>query len=72
VIVFDPSDQFREIEFRDGMRLVPTYLAAIMEGLATHKMTYEDSVLAANKQMESNHLNAQRDKILAAHFRELR
>lgn len=61
-----------EIEFRDGKRLVPEYLGAIMAGLETHRMTFEEAVQAANRRMEADHLNAQRDSILAAHFRELR
>jgi hypothetical protein len=61
-----------EIEFRDGKRLVPEYLGAIMGGLETHRMTYDEAVLAANRRMEADHLNAQRDRVLAAHFRELR
>jgi hypothetical protein len=64
--------QFREIEFRDGRRLVPDYLGGLMSGLETHRMTFDEAVDAANKRMEANHLNAQRDRVLAAHFRELR
>lgn len=66
------TPQLREIEFRDGKRLVPEYLGAIMSGLETHRMTYEEAVQAANQRMEADHLNAKRDEILAAHFRELR
>lgn len=61
-----------ELEFRDGKRPVPEYLAAIMAGLETHRMTYEEAVQTANRRMEADHLNAKRDEILAAHFRELR
>lgn len=70
--MLDPNDQFRELEFRDGRRLVPAYLGAIMGGLETHRMTYEEAVQVANKRMEADYLNAKRDEILAAHFRELR
>jgi len=70
--MIDPVRQFRELEFRDGKRLVPDYLGAILAGLETHRMTYEEAVLAANRRMEADHLNAKRDEILAAHFRELR
>ena len=64
--------ELREIEFRDGKRLVPEYLGAIMSGLETHRMTYDEAVQAANRRMEADHLNAKRDEVLAAHFRELR
>lgn len=70
--MIDPTGQFREIEFRDGKRLVPEYLGVLMEGLTAHRMTYDEAVLAANRRMEADHINAKRDEILAAHFRELR
>lgn len=70
--MIDPVSQFREIEFRDGRRLVPDYLGVLMTGLQTHRMTFEEAVDAANRRMESDHLNAKRDQVLAAHFRELR
>ena len=70
--MIDPVSQFREIEFRDGKRLVPDYLGVLMSGLQTHRMTYDEAVDTANKRMEADHLNAKRDEILAAHFRELR
>ncbi len=68
----DPTRQFSEIEFRDGKRLVPDYLGVIMAGLETHRMTFDEAVLAANQRLEADFLNAQQDKVLAAHFRELR
>ena len=61
-----------EIEFRDGKRLVPEHLGAIMHGLETHRLTYEEAIAAANRRMEADFLNAQQDKVLAAHFREWR
>lgn len=61
-----------EVEFRDGKRLVPEYLADLMDGLTTFTMTYAEAVQAANKRLEANHLNAQQDRVLAAHFREFR
>jgi len=70
--MIDPASQLREIEFRDGKRMVPDYLGVLMSGLQTHRMTYDEAVDTANKRMEADHLNAKRDEILAAHFRELR
>lgn len=68
------SDVLRdeELEFRDGRRLVPEYLVALMDGLETHRMTYTEAVAAANKKTEADWLNAQRETLLVAHFRELR
>lgn len=68
----DEPRQYSEIEFRDGKRLVPDYLGVILSGIETHRMTYEEAIQAANKRLEADHLNAQQDKFLAAHFRELR
>jgi len=70
--MIDPVNQFREIEFRDGKRQVPEYLGVLMSGLQTHRMTFDEAVSLANKRMEADHINAKRDEILAAHFRELR
>jgi hypothetical protein len=61
-----------EVEFRDGIRLVPEYLAVIMGRLETHTMTYEQAIEAANRQMEADHLNSMSGDFIAAHFRGLR
>jgi hypothetical protein len=58
-----------EVEFRDGVRLVPDYLASIMSRLETHTMTYEEAIDAANRQMEADHLNNAGADFIAAHFR---
>lgn len=68
----DPIRQYSEIEFRDGTRMVPDYLAVMMHGLKTHTMTYEQAIEAANKKAESDILNAKQDDVIAAHFKELR
>jgi hypothetical protein len=70
--MIDPARQSREMEFRDGKRQVPDYLAILMSGIETIRMTYEEAIQAGNKQAEETFLNAQQDKILAAHFREQR
>jgi phage terminase Nu1 subunit (DNA packaging protein) len=64
--------QWTELEFRDGKRDVPDYLVVMMYGIETHRLTYDQAVDAANKKAESDLLNAQQDKVLAAHFKELR
>jgi hypothetical protein len=63
---------FEEIEFRDGKRTVPTYISAMLAGIETHRLTYEEAIIAANKKAEADFLTAQQDRVLAAHFRELR
>lgn len=59
-----------EIEFRDGKRTVPAYIAQILSGIETYRLTYEEAMVEANKKVEADFINAQQDKILAAHFRE--
>jgi len=61
-----------EIEFRDGKRVVPAYIANLLSGIETYRFTYEEAIQMANKKVEADFINAQQDKILAAHFRELR
>jgi hypothetical protein len=66
------STDMVEMEFRDGKRFVPAYLATLMGGIETYRFSYEEAIQAGNKQAEEIFLNAQQDKILAAHFREQR
>lgn len=58
-----------EVEFRDGMHLVPEYLAAIMGRLETHTMTFDEAIAAANRQMAADHINSAGADFIAAHFR---
>ena len=58
-----------EVEFRDGMHLVPEYMAAIMGRLETHTMTFEEAIEAANRQMAADHINNAGADFIAAHFR---
>jgi len=64
--------QWSEIEFRDGKRLVPDYIGVLLSGIETHRLTYEEAIAAANQKVETDFLNAQQDRILAAHFKEPR
>jgi hypothetical protein len=71
VIVFDTPAP-AEIEFREGKRQVPEYIAALLRDIPTHRLTYDEAIEFANRRMEADYINAQRDRVLAAHFRELR
>ena len=68
----DPIRDYVQMEFRDGDREIPDYLADMMQGIKTHTMTYEQAIAAANKKVESDLLNAKQDQVLAAHFKGLR
>jgi len=65
----EPIREYRTMPFRDGQRSVPDYLANMMSGVETHRLTYEQAIDAANKKAESDYLNAKQDDVLAAHFR---
>jgi hypothetical protein len=70
-VAFDPPSLI-ELEFRDGKRQVPEYVAAIMAGLETYRMTFEQAMVVANGRMGAHVLNAKRDEMIAAHFKERR
>lgn len=59
----------REVEFRDGKRVVPEHLADIMAGLPTHTMTYEQAVEKANWKLANDHVEKVYDGIIQSHFR---
>jgi hypothetical protein len=68
----DTEREWPEMEFRDGKRLVPDYIASLMQGIETHRFTYEEALARANRKTEADIINAQQERILAAHFREPR
>ncbi len=65
-------DEPVELEFRDGKKTVPPYIAKLLSGIETYRLTYDEAIAAANKKLESDFINAQQDKVLAAHFKEPR
>ena len=61
----------REVEFRDGKRLIPDHLADMMGDLKTHTMTYDEAVKQANWKLASDYANNAVDKARQSHFREI-
>jgi len=59
----------REVEFRDGKRLVLDHLADMMADLPTHTMTYEQAVEKANWKLASDYANKAVDDAVQGHFR---
>jgi hypothetical protein len=57
-----------EVEFRTGKRVIPDYMAELMAGIQTHKMTYDQAVAAMNKKLESNVIDRASDQIINEHF----
>lgn len=62
--------QSTELEFRDGLRVVPEYLVASFKRLETHRLTYDEALAQVNRGFENDLINAQHDKIVSAHFRQ--
>lgn len=58
----------REVEFRDGKRLIPNHLADMMTDLPTHTLTYEQAVEKANWRLASDHANKALDGLVQSHF----
>lgn len=59
----------KEVEFRDGKKLVLDHLAEMMTDLPTHTMTYEQAVEKANWKLSQDHIGKAFDSIVQGHFR---
>ena len=59
----------REVEFRDGKRLIPDHLADMMTDLKTHTLTYQQAVDKANWKLASDFVEKAYDGIVQSHFR---
>ena len=64
-------DDLVEIEFRDGMRLVPRYLVDlfVLAGLDTSVHTYPQAVDLANQGVVKHRLNTFAADLVAEHLR---
>ena len=60
-----------KVEFRDGEREVPDYVATQMSGLDTYKMTLKEALDAVNEQNFRNVVDKHVDEIIDAHMRNL-
>ena len=58
----------REVEFRDGKKILPDHLADMMIDLPTHTLTYEQAVEKANWKLAADHVNRAADGIIQSHF----
>jgi hypothetical protein len=61
-------ETWREVEFRDGISEVPAWMADLMAGLATHTMTKEEAIVAANRQMQQRVISNAYDDVVKEHF----
>jgi hypothetical protein len=62
----------KELEFRDGTRLVPLHLASLMTGMETYRFTYREAIDLANQNHLKQWLNGQQQQILRRHQQENR
>jgi hypothetical protein len=60
------------VEFRTGKIEIPDYMADLMYGIPTHKLTYKQAVAAMNRKMLGDHVNRQYDRIVDDHFNRRR
>ena len=65
-------DELEELEFRDGKRWVPKYLALTMGDLETYRYTYAEACKAANTAAVQWHVDNKLDQIISNHFKGLR
>jgi hypothetical protein len=59
----------REIQFCDGPRVVPEYLADLLVGLDTIRYTYDEAVGRVNNRLSADHANRAVDSIVQNHFK---
>lgn len=67
-----PIPEDTMIEFRDGVRLVPEYLAAMLSGIDTFGLTYDQAVALANEGALNQQLGRVRQNMIREHFTEVR
>jgi hypothetical protein len=61
-----------ELEFRDGKRETPDYLADYLSYVDTVRVTYLEAIELANKARLTEHLNNMQQKVITEHFKDLR
>lgn len=61
-----------ELEFRDGKRVVPDYMAELMAGMPLHKLTYNQAIDAMNAINVSRVIDRAYDRIIDRHFEDHR
>lgn len=57
------------VEFRDGIRDIPDHVANLMQGLDTHRLTYEEAMEKANSGILRRHLRKVEDEVIRNHSR---
>lgn len=61
-----------KVLFRDGEREVPDHVGALLMGIDTYKLTYEQGLAAMNTEIVSDHLRKAQQRIVTEHFKNHR
>lgn len=61
-----------EVDFRDGPRAIPVYLARLMAGLETYAITYDEAVRIVNSKVAADQANKMMNRVIREHFRQFR
>jgi hypothetical protein len=59
-----------ELRFRDGVRVVPDYMATLMVNIDTRKLSYNDAIRAMNHELENSHVERAMRQIVDRHIVE--
>jgi len=59
-----------ELRFRDGLRVVPDYMATLMRDIDVRKLTYNDAIAAMNHKLENDHVERAMTHIVNTHIAE--
>jgi hypothetical protein len=62
------DDVRRDVEFRDGVKSIPAYLADMMAGIPTHTLTLEEAVAAANRRQLDGIVGKAQEEAIRKHF----
>lgn len=57
-----------QVEFRDGFKEIPDYLADLMTGMETYRMTVSEAIDSVNKKLERDVINQAQNDIMRSHF----
>jgi len=60
----------KQVEFRDGARNVPDHVAAMLQRIDTHKMTYSRAMKAAEDEVLGDHVYRAQQALIRDHFKE--
>ena len=57
-----------EVEFRDGVKLVPAHVADLLSKHKTWTMTYDEAIRKANTAMAADYANDAMKRIISRHM----